>query len=277
MIVLSHIQVAPLMAGPTGDVEISLDLGLSTQACLFDEAGLHLPVGILGRTLLKKINKDENGCFLVHEEEGEISIHKIQAYSEDFARTYSLFPTISAPTMRVSGFPMHRIKETDPWADTGEKIKALGYPKGHVLDTTTGLGYTAIQAAKTAKHVTTIEIDPTATEMCRHNPWSKGLFGEKVTQLYGDAFEVIETFSANQFDAILHDPPTRQLAGELYSEEFYIKIRHILRPKGRFFHYIGDPDSPFGRSTTEGVIRRLRHAGFRTVERHPAAFGVVAT
>jgi len=252
---------------------VSFDLGRNIAQTELTDEGLALPDGtVLAHHHLKKIAKDENGCFLV----SEAGIHKIQAYSEDFARTYSLFPTATAPTMRVSGFPMHRIKETDPWSDTEQKLKALGTAKGDILDTTTGLGYTAILASRQAKSVTTIELDPTATEMCRYNTWSQELFGEKITQLYGDAFEVVDTLEANRFDAILHDPPTKQLAGELYSEEFYGKIKRILKPRGRFFHYIGDPDSPFGRTTTEGVIRRLRLAGFHKVERHPEAFGVVA-
>jgi predicted methyltransferase len=274
MIVLSHIQVAPLLVvkdDPT--VKVSLDLNLTSSSCELSADGLSTPAGLVALTDLKKIAKDENGCFLV--ENGQIT--KIQAYSEEFARFYSLYPTANAPTMRVAGFPMHRIKDTDPWADTQEKIKAVGPVKGEVLDTTTGLGYTAILAAKQAKHVTTIEIDPVATEICHYNPWSQALFAPRITQLYGDSFEVLDALPAAKFEAIIHDPPTRQLAGDLYSEEFYAKLLAVLQPRGRLYHYIGDPDSHFGASVTEGVIRRLRLAGFKKVIRHPAAFGVVAT
>lgn len=279
MIVLSHHQIAPLLArgAGLGKCRVSLDLNLTKVECEMTPEGLMLPVGLLELASMKKIAKDENGCFLADAEGENVVIHKIQAYSEDFARTYSLYPTASAPSMRVSGFPMHRIKDTDPWLDTQEKLKTIGAIKGEVLDTTTGLGYTAILAAKKATKVTTIEIDSTATEICRYNPWSRALFTEAITQLYGDAFEVVDTLESTRFDAVIHDPPTKQLAGELYSEEFYGKVKRILRPKGRFFHYIGDPESPFGKSMTEGVIRRLKYAGYRTVERHPAAFGVVAS
>lgn len=275
MIVLSHFQISPLLSAKVGEVGVSLDLNLTKTRLILDEGGLHLPFGILTREGMKKIAKDDNACFLVTGE-SELELTKIQAYSEELARFYSLFPTKSAPTMRVAGFPMHRIKDTDPWADTKTKIATLGRIKGNVLDTTTGLGYTSILAAKTADHVTTIEIDPTATEICRYNPWSQGLFEPKIDQLYGDAFDVIDSFATGQFEAVVHDPPTRQLAGELYSEEFYGKVRHVLRRGGRFFHYIGDPESPFGRSTTEGVIKRVRAAGFAKVERRPEAFGIVA-
>jgi predicted methyltransferase len=65
---------------------------------------------------------------------------------------------------------------------------------GQVLDTATGLGYTAIEAAKTAAHVTTIELDPTALEVARCNPWSQALFDNpKIMQRIGDSFDVAET------------------------------------------------------------------------------------
>ena len=104
-------------------------------------------------------------------------------------------PTASAPTMLISGIPMHRIKDTNPHQDTLSKLKAIAPVRGDVLDTTTGLGYTAIEAAKTARHVTTIEIDPTAQEIARFNPWSQALFGNpNITQIIGDAFDEIRKF-----------------------------------------------------------------------------------
>lgn len=272
MVVLSHFQVGPLLKQPAGSVRVSLDLNRTLTECQWTGSCLETPQGAIEMAALKKVAKDENGCFVLIE--GELV--KIQAYSEDYARTYSLFPTSGSPTVRISGFPMHRIKDTDPWADAEAKILALSTLRGQVLDTTTGLGYTAIIAAKRADKVTAIEMDPIATQICRYNPWSEELFADGIEQLYGDAFEVVDSFGGGQFDAVMHDPPTIQLAGELYSEEFYAKVRRILKPKGRFFHYIGDPSSALGRSTTEGVIRRLRAAGFKTVERHPKAFGVVA-
>jgi predicted methyltransferase len=49
-----------------------------------------------------------------------------------------------------------------------------------------------------------------------------------------------------------------------------------MKDNGRLFHYVGNPDSPSGNSTTAGVIKRLNEVGFRDVQRVPAAFGVVA-
>ena len=82
---------------------------------------------------------------------------KLNFFSSFTNRYYSLMPTEAAPTMLISGIPMHRIKGTNPMEDTRQKLKALGRANGLVLDTTTGLGYTAILAAKTANEVITIE------------------------------------------------------------------------------------------------------------------------
>jgi predicted methyltransferase len=172
---------------------------------------------------------------------------------------------------------MHRIKNTDPHKDTLSKIKAVAPVSGELLDTTMGLGYTAIQAAKTATHVTTIELDPTVVEICRRNPWSQALFDNpQITRRIGHAWDVVEEFEANRFTRIIHDPPMFSLAGELYAADFYRELRRVLKDNGRLFHYIGDPQSKSGRSTTRGVTRRLREAGFRRVKPWPRAFGVVA-
>ena len=85
-------------------------------------------------------------------------------------RAYSLMPTEGAPTLLVWGIPMHRIKGTNPQRDTLTKIQAIAPVAGRVLDTCTGLGYTAIEAARTAEQVVTIELDPTVLEVARLQP-----------------------------------------------------------------------------------------------------------
>jgi predicted methyltransferase len=249
-------------------------LNRSFATAFVDEEGLHLcEEEMVPWDNLIRIAKDENGCFAV--EGGEI--RKIQAFSELTGRAYSLFPTAGAPTMRVAGFPMHRIKDCLPEEDTKRKIATVGKIHGAVLDICTGLGYTAIHAAWQAEAVTTIELDPLALDICRQNPWSQELFENAgITSLVGDAFNLIEGLPASCFKCIFHDPPTLQLAGELYSGEMYARIRRVLKRGGKLFHYIGDPESPFGRSTTQGVIKRLKEAGFGFVERHAEAFGIVA-
>ena len=256
------------------EAEVSLDLNRTQSTVSLNEYGVQLETGErLPYESIDEVAETENACFLI--KDGEI--HKAQLFSAEFQRVYSLYPTRRAPTMLLSGIPMHRIKDTNPHQDTINKIKAIAPVKGNVLDTTTGLGYTAIEAAKTARHVTTIEIDPMAQEIARLNPWSQALFNNpKITQVIGDAFDEIKGFDAGSFSAIIHDPPMFSLAGDLYSLEFYQQAFRMLKHNGRIFHYIGDPESKTGARVTKGVLRRLQEAGFTRVMRAPRAFGVVA-
>jgi predicted methyltransferase len=222
---------------------------------------------------LEKISGNDTGCFSVRQGR----IWKIQLYSELMNRLCSLMPTTGAPTMLLSGIPMHRIKGIDPHDDTLQKIKTLKPISGYVLDTSTGLGYTAIEAASTAKSVVTVEVDPTVLELCRHNPWSRMLFeNPRITQRTGDVFDEITSFEDQAFSRIIHDPPTMSLAGHLYSEDFYEQLFRVLKPDGRLFHYIGDLKSRSGNRTMRGVIRRLQSAGFQRITPRNQAFGLVA-
>jgi len=274
--VLSHIQARALLAaravGATS-TEATPDLGLTRTQVGLEEVGVAWGGVLTSWETLERIVRDENGVFVV--EDG--GARRVQAYSDLTDRAVSLYPTAGAPTMLVAGFPMHRIKDTDPWRDTQAKIKASA-PTGRVLDTCTGLGYTAILAAEIAEHVTTVELDPACQEVARANPWSARLFDHpRITQLIGDIGELIATLPEAGFNRIIHDPPTFSLAGELYSGEFYRACWRVLRPGGRLFHYIGDPESRSGAQVTRGVVRRLQEAGFSRVQPAPAAFGVTAS
>jgi predicted methyltransferase len=223
--------------------------------------------------VIEKIANEERKVFTV--EGGEI--RAVQIYSEVTGWVRTLCATQAAPTVLVSGIPMHRIKDTDPVQDTREKMKALGVQKGRVLDTATGLGYTAIAAARMAKEVVTIELDPAAIELARLNPWSRELFTRSnVTQMIGDALEILPELPSVSFSAVIHDPPTMSLGGELYSEDFYRELKRVMTRGGRLFHYICDPDSGLGKRLWPGVMKRLSHAGFGGIERHPQAFGITA-
>jgi predicted methyltransferase len=276
--VLSHYQAEELLAGRAAhaaSVTTSLDLGRTRAEIGLGVDGVHLPAGeLLGWATIEKIAASENQCFSL--DDGEARAIQIFSAVTNWAR--SLYPTSGAPTTLVAGFPMHRIKDTDPWEDTRTKVAALAPVTGSVLDTATGLGYTAIELTRTAAHVTTIELDPAALELAQLNPWSRELFDNPaITQFLGDAFELVPSFADDAFERILHDPPTFSLAGELYSEEFYRELCRVLVKGGLLFHYVGDPGSKFGKRMTTGVVRRLREAGFRRVSPRPEAFGVLAT
>jgi len=276
-IVLSHVQIEPLLrARDAGEASAttSADLGRSeTRVTLDDEGVLYYTGERLRWEDAARIVKSDSVCFTLSG--GEIADIRVFSQTTNWVR--SLYPTRSAPTMLVAGVPMHRIKDTDPWRDTLAKVKTIAPLTGRVLDTATGLGYTAILAAETAVEVVTIELDPAGLEIARANPWSRELFERaNIRQLIGDAAEIVPTLDAVSFARIIHDPPQMSLAGHLYSEDFYRELRRILARGGRLFHYIGDPNSPFGSRTTSGVMRRLHNAGFARVVRRPEAFGLVA-
>ncbi len=276
-IVVSHVQIAPLLqAHKTGAaiVPCSPDLGLSLVTVELMADGIRFPHGELLRWEdAEAIAGEENKCFTLRDGE----IEDIAFFSEQTHWMRTLFPTRSAPTMLVSGITMHRIKGVNPHEDTLRKIKTIAPLRGRVLDTATGLGYTAIEAAKTATEVVTIELDPAGLEVARLNPWSRPLFTDpKIKQVVGDAYEEVPKFADRSFARIIHDPPMFSMAGELYSGAFYKQLYRVLKPNGRLFHYIGDLESASNRSLVPGIMRRLKEAGFKRVTRHNEAFGVVA-
>ncbi len=277
-IVLSYVQAEPLLrARREGrpSATASPDLGLSTVEVALDEDGARFPGGAtVGWRDLERIARSETKCFLV---EGDAPPRDIQVFSETTNWLRSLMPTRAAPTMLVSGTPMHRIRGTDPWQDTLTKVKALAPVTGEVLDTATGLGYTAIEAARSATRVVTVELDPAALEVARLNPWSRILFDHpRIEQIVGDVGEVVLDFPDGAFSRVLHDPPMFSLAGDLYSGAFYRQLFRVLRRGGRLFHYIGDLESKSGQGIVKGEVRRLQESGFTRISRRPEAFGVLA-
>lgn len=248
------------------------DLGLSKVQVELTEEGVRFPSAFLTWDELEAIGHEPTKCFLI--EGGQA--RPIQAYSETTGWMRVLSPTPGAPTMLVSGIPMHRIKDMDPIADIKLRMAALGRVKGMALDTATGLGYSAIALARLADRVVTIELDPVGIEIARLNPWSRELFGEKIEQRLGDAVEVVATLGSATFSAVFHDPPTIALAGELYGRDFYTELHRVLRRGGRLFHYIGDPNSGIGKRVYPGVMKRLGEAGFVQVKRALEAYGVTA-
>ena len=276
-VVLSYVQAEPLLRARQGNrtsLTISPDLGRSSVEVTLHPDGVAFPSGPkLDWATIQRIAESPTKCFVATDD----GIREITAFSEETNRVYTLYPTTNAPTMLISGVLMHRIKGTDPHQDTLQKIRAIAPVVGRVLDTATGLGYTAIEAAKTADEVVTIELDPVALEIARQNPWSRELFDNpKIVQIVGDSFEEVQKFETESFSRIIHDPPVFSLAGELYSTTFYRELYRVLRQRGRLFHYIGDLESRSGRNTMRGVVRRLQEAGFSRVSPRQAAFGVVA-
>ncbi len=276
LIVLSRAEVAPLREAYTKGVrqmESSPDLGKTRVEVALTSIGVHYPTGdVLQWGDVTEILRHPNACFCL--QNGRLS--RLQIFSPLTGRLVALYSTGTAPTMTLSGIPMHRIQDTTPWQDAAQKVQAAR-PTGRVLDTCMGLGYTAILAAHRADRVLTVELDPAVIWLARQNPWSAAVFtASNVTTVQADIRELVTGLPEGYFSTVLHDPPVFSLAGELYSEAFYRQIRRLLRPHGRLFHYVGNPESKMGRSTTRQVVRRLYNAGFRQVRPAKRAFGLLA-
>lgn len=275
--IVSYIQTRPLLEARKRGLErvdVSPDLGISCSSARLSDAGVSFAGGAaLSWEEVERISRSELACYTVDAQ----GVRPIQTFSESTRRVCSLLPTPGAPGLLLSGFVMHRIKEIDPYQHAQRMLAALAPVRGAVLDTTMGLGYTAIGAARSAGSVVTIEVDPGVEAMARLNPWSQELFdNSRITRIRGDACEIVPTFSPGQFERIMHDPPALQLAGELYSGAFYRELRRVLQRGGRLFHYTGDPRSRVGGSIVRGVQRRLQEAGFARVQVRVQAYGIVA-
>jgi predicted methyltransferase len=206
---------------------------------------------------LKEMAQSLSGIILIQAE----SVEKLEFFADHY---YKLRPTAFAPTLEIDGIRMHRTQNIDPFEDARRKVQWVIKPDDLVLDTCGGLGYTAIWALKLgARKVISIEINPHIIKLRALNPHSRSLFDENIELIVGDALNLINGFKPGQFDSIIHDPPRFSLAGELYSQEFYLRLNKILASSGRLFHYTGEPFSKGrGRKFIAGVLKRLQYSGF---------------
>lgn len=265
--ILEQLKYAPI-------ARTSLDLGRTGRDIAPCEGGVDLGGGqVVSMEDLRKVAKCEDAVFFVQEGRAR----KLILFSEQTGLTYKLRPTQDWPALEISGILMHRIKDTTPLKDAQAKLKLLG-ARGSVLDTCMGLGYTAILAAATADAVTVIEKDANVIEMARLNPYSHELFTQpKIKLVHADASEAVPSMPDAAFDIVNHDPPTLSVAGELYSDAFYMHLLRILKPGGRLLHYTGAPGSRTGRMDLQSsVARRLTAAGFAQVRNDPATFCTLA-
>ncbi len=220
---------------------------------------------------LKKVVKKTGRIYLCHDG----AMDPLEDRSVGY---YKLAPTSGAPLLEISGVKMHISKGTDPFASASDMAKHAVSKGDRVLDCCSGLGYAAIAAHRLgASEVITIELSPEVMGLRAQNPWSQDLGNEGIEQRQGSSYELIQTMAATSFDAVVHDPPRFSLAGELYSEEFYREIYRVLRKGGKLFHYTGNPHViKTGSSFVDGVIRRLKAAGFKNVEKVEHLMGVRA-
>jgi predicted methyltransferase len=256
-----------------GKTEVSLDLGLTKTNIKRTETGITFPDGEnVDYGSLEKIAEKENAAYFVSGD----GVYQLAVSGKHF---YKLVPTPGAPTLEIDGIRMHRTKDTTPDEDTRRKLDRLRVRGGTVLDTCTGLGYTAIESVRRgAAQVVTVELEPPVLMIALMNPWSRGLWTEGgVHMLLGDSLHAVNGLPDSFFDYVVHDPPRHSHAGHLYGGEFYRRLWRLMRPGGRLFHYTGEPGSRYrGVDLGRGVASRLREAGFVGVSYHEDVVGFTA-
>ncbi len=240
-------------------VEISPDLNFSQIKLNLDEKSVVLAGKTFTLGKLIELQRKLTGIILVESGRQEA----LESFNHHY---YKLRPTQSAPTIEIDGIKMHRTLGIDPWEDSRIKASYVVNPGNRVLDTCGGLGYTAIWALKLgASKVVSCEINHNIIRLRSKNPYSQALNNDRIELIEGDIIGQIDGFRTSEFDAVIHDPPRFSLAGELYSLEFYDKISRVLKPKGKLFHYTGNPYSKGrGKRFIQGIVQRLNNAGFKT-------------
>jgi predicted methyltransferase len=256
-----------------GEKQVSLDLGLSEKEIEKTDKGILLPNReFISYRDLKKISEKEGAVFFV--ENGEV--FQVAVHHDGFLK---LLPTEGAPTLEINGVRMHRTAGTTPDADSRLKIELLGIDGGCVLDTCTGLGYTALDALRLGGDlVVSVEIREAVLQIAELNPWSSGIFDDiHVSLVLGNSADLVKGFPNDFFDYVVHDPPLFSHAGYLYASTFYQELYRVMCPKGRLFHYTGEPGSRRGLNLPRGVMKRLRESGFIKLAWEKEALGIVCS
>ena len=259
-------------AGPSHrvGVEVSLDLNLTRVTVDVDVEADFVGSGsrLFSLTSLQKIIKTPRKVFsLIVDgglERGALEHGAWEPLEVFTDHHYQLVPTEGAPTVEVDGIQMHRTSGVEPFEAARRTVESVVRPDDRVLDTCGGLGYSAMQAARRgASEVISSELSEEVLFLRRRSPWSRLEAGLPIRLEKGDVFQHLTRLSPGSLDSIVHDPPRYSLSPELYSEAFYLRLRDLLRKKGRLFHYTGNPYSRGrGRDFLGGVLDRLRRAGF---------------
>ena len=256
-----------------GAEAVSTDLGLTENVVKRTDKGVLLnSVFLTYESLIKISHREDSVYFGTPNGVFQVAIHE--------KHYYKLVPTSGAPTIEIDGIRMHRTSGITPDRDTFNKLDALGLVHGNVLDTCTGLGYTAIEAAKRgANKVITVDLQPNVLRIAKMNPWSSDLFAlVDIHKIIADVFNAVDLLPNRFFDCVIHDPPRHRQAGKLYSGTFYKKLYRVLRRGGKMYHYTGEPRSRYrGVNFPRGVSKRLGEAGFVDLLYHKDSMGFTCT
>ncbi|MEM0349727.1 MAG: RsmD family RNA methyltransferase [Candidatus Caldarchaeum sp.] len=247
-----------LSLGECGEVDVSLDLGVSVSRGVICEEGVSIDGIVVSRRMLERAATRPEDVYVVEE-----GLPKLAWFEGKMYRLVA--PGWRQPTtVEINGIRMHRTVDVNPIDDARQKVGLFRELGGaEALDICTGLGYTAIAMfEKGARRVVTVEKDPNIVKMAALNPWSRKLFTEKIKTEVADAADFLRKCS-EEFDVVMHDPPSFRIAGELYSTEFYRLLYRVVRSGGVVVHYVGQPGVKKGIAFYRGVVERMRKAGFK--------------
>lgn len=248
--------------------QFSLDLGISKKTITLNNPSYFRVANRMIPFPQQNLLESDKRTILIYEGN---SWKPWQLFSQETQKLYKMIfvATNSPPTIEISGIKMHLTENSNPTEDTKNKLKSLGTLNGVVLDTCMGLGYTAIEAARSSdvKMVISCEADQNVYRMSQQNPWSNDLFkNPKIKPETIPVEECIKTIPDEYFAAVIHDPPRFALASQLYAEKFYHQLFRILYRGGRMYHYTGDPNKRTRKqSLADKTKMLLKKVGFREV------------
>ncbi len=259
----------------SGCFEATLDLGLSRSTVCIEGRALRVDGVSLD---LDNIAPSEEDRVVIYETARDVA-YEVARYTPTSFYKLKAVALDKAPTLEINGIHMHRITGVDPWKDALLKVRAAGITRNNfVLDTCMGLGYTAIASLmRGAKWVYTFEVDENVVWIAERNPWSRKLGSTNVSIFLGDVVEYVHSLPDAYFDRVIHDPPRfTKSTGSLYGLEFYRELYRVMKPRGKLFHYTGEPHRHGGPSILKGIKRRLEEAGLRVLYYDEDALGYVA-
>lgn len=243
-------------------IEINFDLNFSNEkekvelfenGIIFQNKKIEIP----------QIREDDKSCYLIVDDKIEL----VQYSSGE--GIYKLVPTSFRPIMQISGTSMHK----QEFIERIERSKLYG----KILDSGTGLGYTAIMAGKSAKQVVTIEIDEQVIEMQKINPFSQWLFkNKKIERIQGDLTKEIKKFQDREFNFIILDGGTPRSSGDFFSPRNYEQVFRVLRFGGKLYHYVPNYHINRGEDFAGKISNILKKVGFKKIIRDAEGSYLVA-
>jgi hypothetical protein len=247
------IEVKQALEANQEQIVISTDLGITNQTITLNPINFSFQISKSKDEIPfpKSFREDKKICYAIMEGK----IFPLKMFNEESNFYYKLVPTSWRPILRISATPMHK----KLFLDAIEKFQL----KGFILDSGTGLGYSAIIASKTATQVFTIEWDESVLELASFNPHSKDIFQSSNIDLrLGDITEEILAFEDNYFDAIIQDGGMPKSSGDFFSQNQCKQLHRVLKKGGDLYFYLPQHDKSKGRDWGAEHIERLKKAGF---------------